>query len=227
MDRRSRTSRSKSGKVGQSSESQEKCEPMKQNKCSYDKKPARLFGDMHERMKYLIRLMPQRSIEWCEETIEAIRDAAYDLQTEVRMHEAAWPPYGRRLVRYGKQGLEYVKKASGKRLPAGLPKLISLKHFPAPDFELRSQPDDNHMFQGQWYCENQSCVVREVLVSVKLFAEKEPSLLKCPACSQGPLTFHGYNEHTAAYDERFAKMVIDNKSRTNQIVSLRIPPDGT
>jgi hypothetical protein len=50
------------------------------------------------------------------------------------------------------------------------------------------EPEHPEAPEGEWYCSNESCVVREVRVRCKLFGERRP-MMKCPACGQR-LTFH-------------------------------------
>ena len=53
------------------------------------------FGNLHERMKYLVAALhaheggPREGTLW---------QAVYDLETEVKYHKPANPPYGRRAV---------------------------------------------------------------------------------------------------------------------------------
>ena len=43
------------------------------------------------------------------------------------------------------------------------------------------ESDSSQCPEGEWYCDNQNCVVRQVTVSCKLFGEPLPTM-KCPAC---------------------------------------------
>lgn len=42
---------------------------------------------------------------------------------------------------------------------------------------------------GEWYCQSELCVVREVRVYCKLYGEPMPKEMKCPACGE-TLKFH-------------------------------------
>ncbi len=54
---------------------------------------------------------------------------------------------------------------------------------------ISSEPDGCR-HRGQWYCENSDCVVREVVIRVKLHGAKMPKIMKCPVCGKGPMSFH-------------------------------------
>lgn len=63
---------------------------------AYDEAKPKQFGDLHERMKYLMALIRDQEL-W--KTHHAITDAIYDLETEVKHYVPARPPFGRRAVR--------------------------------------------------------------------------------------------------------------------------------
>lgn len=53
-------------------------------------------------------------------------------------------------------------------------------------------PEDPYHPVAEWYCENETCKVREVCITTK--HRKKPladSSMRCPACSR-PLKLHGY-----------------------------------
>jgi hypothetical protein len=43
-------------------------------------------------------------------------------------------------------------------------------------------PENANMPEGQWYCHNPDCVVRECTIRCKLYGEELPTM-HCPACS--------------------------------------------
>jgi hypothetical protein len=45
-----------------------------------------------------------------------------------------------------------------------------------------SEPEHPDMPEGEWYCHNPDCVVRECTIRCKLFGEELPRM-RCPACS--------------------------------------------
>jgi hypothetical protein len=51
-----------------------------------------------------------------------------------------------------------------------------------------SDPQDPGIPEGEWYCANSDCVVRQCTIRCKLFGEDMPPM-RCPACS-APLQFH-------------------------------------
>jgi hypothetical protein len=56
------------------------------------------------------------------------------------------------------------------------------------------QPDDRRLFEGEWYCEDERCEVREVQTSFKFLGKRPrtmPPRLRCPLCGE-PLKFHHY-----------------------------------
>ncbi|WPJ96860.1 hypothetical protein SH580_03960 [Coraliomargarita algicola] len=60
----------------------------------YEKAAPNQFGNLHERMKYLLSLI--ENIE--EESPNAdVKWAAYDLETEIKYHSPANPPFGTRV----------------------------------------------------------------------------------------------------------------------------------
>lgn len=64
---------------------------------AYEATPPKRLGNLHERMKLVVALM-------CDERQRALVSeplwlAVWDLQTEVRYHRPATPPYGRRAFR--------------------------------------------------------------------------------------------------------------------------------
>jgi hypothetical protein len=62
------------------------------------------------------------------------------------------------------------------------------------------EPENRECPEGEWYCENSECVVREVTIFCKLFGEVLPKM-KCPAC-QKLLKFHHWlkNEILVPYE---------------------------
>lgn len=53
------------------------------------------FGDMHERMKYLIQEAQREE----DQIPVGLWHAIWDLQTEVQNHVAIQPPFGKRIMR--------------------------------------------------------------------------------------------------------------------------------
>lgn len=49
---------------------------------------------------------------------------------------------------------------------------------------------------GEWYCEGEDCIVREVQIQCKLHGDKMPDYFACPLCGQ-PLKFHNWLDSTA------------------------------
>lgn len=58
------------------------------------------------------------------------------------------------------------------------------------------KPEDDRLPEGEWYCENQDCVVREVVISSKLIEPDDvvPPKLWCPGCKR-LLKFHHWLRH--------------------------------
>jgi hypothetical protein len=54
------------------------------------------------------------------------------------------------------------------------------------------KPESPHVPEGEWYCMNPDCIVREVEIRCKLHGKKMPRAFKCPLCGQGPLKFHNW-----------------------------------
>jgi hypothetical protein len=51
---------------------------------------------------------------------------------------------------------------------------------------------------GEWYCEHEDCVVRQVRITAKYLdgpPPERPPAMSCPACGRGPMTFHHYIRH--------------------------------
>ena len=63
------------------------------------------------------------------------------------------------------------------------------------------EPEDPNCPEGEWYCQNSECVVRQVMVFCKLFGEALPQM-RCPACRQ-QLEFHHWlrTETLVPYEE--------------------------
>jgi hypothetical protein len=62
--------------------------------------------------------------------------------------------------------------------PVSASELVASKtcYFPT------SEPQHPGMPEGEWYCPNPDCVVRQCTIRCKLFGEPLPSM-RCPACS--------------------------------------------
>jgi len=60
---------------------------------SYDKAKAKQFGDMHERMKYLVEVAHKNGNGAVPNDVW---HAIFDLETEVRNHTPIHPPFGKR-----------------------------------------------------------------------------------------------------------------------------------
>lgn len=58
------------------------------------------FGTLHQRMKYLLQVANAANLAWMCPTVW---NAIWDLEMEVKNHEAATPPFGSRPV--GKDGV--------------------------------------------------------------------------------------------------------------------------
>lgn len=71
-----------------------------------------------------------------------------------------------------------VKQKKAGFNPVPLSELMEAKfcHEPADAPEIPDQPE------GEWYCHNEECVVREVIVSAKLFDGEKMPAMDCPAC---------------------------------------------
>jgi hypothetical protein len=57
----------------------------------YEETPGKQFGNLHERMKYLLAVCRNKLL-----VDDDVWQAICDLETEVRYHHPANPPYGRR-----------------------------------------------------------------------------------------------------------------------------------
>jgi LSD1 subclass zinc finger protein len=60
--------------------------------------------------------------------------------------------------------------------------------------EAAAAPEYPYLPEGEWYCPNEDCEVREVRVSMKYLdgpPPASPPKLRCPAC-RTPLEFHHY-----------------------------------
>jgi hypothetical protein len=66
-----------------------------QTAARYDTAEPKQFGTLHERMKYLIALGRECRL-W--EMHNDVWQAIWDLETEVKYHEPASPPFGHRTV---------------------------------------------------------------------------------------------------------------------------------
>ncbi len=66
-------------------------------KLSYAEAKPKQFGNMHERMKYLIAVATEHEAEVPNDVWHAI----WDLKTEVEGHTPIEPPFGRRVVKIG------------------------------------------------------------------------------------------------------------------------------
>src|SRR5262245_24861729 len=53
---------------------------------------------------------------------------------------------------------------------------------------VAGEKDDPEIWDGEWYCTNEDCTVREVIVSLKYEKREEPRM-KCPLCGK-VLKFH-------------------------------------
>jgi hypothetical protein len=54
-----------------------------------------------------------------------------------------------------------------------------------------AKPEDPDLPEVECYCENTTCVVREVNVAMKLRGTKQPPKYRCPVCGW-PMKRHGY-----------------------------------
>lgn len=64
----------------------------KERAIEYDKTQPKQFGNMHERMQYLVAIAMKEQGHISDNLWSAI----WDLQTEVQYHKPENPPYGRR-----------------------------------------------------------------------------------------------------------------------------------
>ena len=64
------------------------------NRADYEYAEPKQFGDLHERMKFLVKLI---SVDNYDSTPLDVRTAIYDLEIEVK-HYNAQPSFGRRIV---------------------------------------------------------------------------------------------------------------------------------
>lgn len=65
------------------------------NSIRYEKAMPEQFGDMHERMKFLI----QEAQKANEKVPQTVWHAIWDLEAEVKNHAAIRPPFGKRTNR--------------------------------------------------------------------------------------------------------------------------------
>lgn len=72
-----------------------------QRRAAYLAAESKQFGNLHERMKYVIACL-ESSTARDSELLHELNVAIYDLETEVSYHEPAKPPYGRREIRLDK-----------------------------------------------------------------------------------------------------------------------------
>lgn len=63
----------------------------------YEETKPKQFGNLHERMRFAMELMLRHN----DVIPAALWHAMYDLETEVKMHEPAMPPFGRRTQELG------------------------------------------------------------------------------------------------------------------------------
>lgn len=70
--------------------------------------------------------------------------------------------------------------------------------------ELDDSPEDSHrrrfIIEGEWYCQNSDCCVREVRITAKWPDGDRPDepQFECPSCA-GTLDFHGHLKTTVLY----------------------------
>ena len=59
---------------------------------TYEATAPKQFGNLHERMKYVMALLEAEK----DNVSDKLWHAVFDLETEVKFHTPAEPPYGRR-----------------------------------------------------------------------------------------------------------------------------------
>lgn len=70
--------------------------------------------------------------------------------------------------------------------------------YPVPKIQDKGLPE------GEWYCENRDCAVREVIIRGKEYGDdmpKMPARMFCPAC-KNQLKFHHWIGHTTLVPEK-------------------------
>jgi hypothetical protein len=65
----------------------------------YDSAVANQFGNLHERMKFVLEAMQRAEKATPDSIPHDLWHGVFDLETEVRGHVPAEPPFGRRLVK--------------------------------------------------------------------------------------------------------------------------------
>jgi len=75
---------------------------------------------------------------------------------------------------------------------SGFDPMTSGEFFSAIFYQVPSSVVNEQCPEGEWYCTNEECVVREVTVYCKLFGETLPEM-SCPACKKR-LKFHHWLE---------------------------------
>jgi hypothetical protein len=70
-------------------------------------------------------------------------------------------------------------------------RIMSMSELLSAKFATEPAPEPDCQFtpRGEWYCNAEECVVREVTISAKLYGESMPDLMRCPACGEA-LEFH-------------------------------------
>ncbi len=76
--------------------------------------------------------------------------------------------------------------------PAGFYPASALEGSKSCSFPI-PEPENPNIPEGEWYCENPECVVRECKILCKLYGEELPTM-ECPACSS-LLKFHHWIGH--------------------------------
>lgn len=70
----------------------------RQTAAAYEAAEPKQFGTLHERMKFLVKLIQDARLDSAGPTELAIATAIYDLEAEVMYHVPASPPFGKRVV---------------------------------------------------------------------------------------------------------------------------------
>jgi hypothetical protein len=104
---------------------------------------------------------------------------------------------------------QFYKPAEAKDIVTGA-ELMACKYCRVPIAE----PECANIPEGEWYCPNPECVVRECTIRCKLYGEPLPAMA-CPACGSA-LRF----QHWIGYE------TLEPVSAPPPLV-FRVQPDGT
>ena len=69
-------------------------------RAEYDRVEPKQFGNLHERMKYLVAAVQSATRAGDHLAVpREVNDAVYDLETEVRYYPPVDPPFGQRVIK--------------------------------------------------------------------------------------------------------------------------------